>query len=226
MIWNDLDETEHYDSYCHCVRDMVEKLNIRSMVEVGVWEGRLSRFILAEHHLTYYMVDPWRVPPEEARYRGVMGRQPQGAWDALYERVEAEFGPMPNVSIMRQLSVEAATMFPDDSVDLVFIDANHSYESVQEDIVAWIPKARYITGHDYGLGEFKGVRKAVDEIFPLVHHGRPPHRWGFVWAVDKREPLDVTAAMDKLGKRVDKQGQWMDRFNRRLARLEKRMEKK
>ena len=54
-------------------------------------------------------------------------------------------------------------------VDFVFIDAEHTYEGVRDDIIAWSPKVRpggIIAGHDYTPERFPGVVAAVDEAFP------------------------------------------------------------
>lgn len=61
-------------------------------------------------------------------------------------------------------SAAAASLFKDRSVDFVFIDAGHDYESVKKDILAWLPKVKgVIAGHDYPA--YKGVVTAVDELF-------------------------------------------------------------
>ena len=65
-------------------------------------------------------------------------------------------------------SVEAAKQYEDNSLFFVFIDGSHLYESVKEDIQAWLPKVKsgcFIGGHDIDqTEEFNGVRKAVDEV--------------------------------------------------------------
>lgn len=61
----------------------------------------------------------------------------------------------------------AASQFADKSVDFVFIDANHEYQFVKDDINAWLPKIKpggIIAGHDYNA-EHPGVLQAVPEIF-------------------------------------------------------------
>ena len=66
------------------------------------------------------------------------------------------------------MSWDAAVNFADESIDFVFIDADHSYESVKKDIEAWLPKIRkngIISGHDYGNGNPSEVKQAVDEKF-------------------------------------------------------------
>ena len=53
--------------------------------------------------------------------------------------------------------------------DLLFIDADHSYESVKQDIEDWLPKIKVggkISGHDYG--NVPGVGKAVNERFSNI----------------------------------------------------------
>jgi len=58
------------------------------------------------------------------------------------------------------------------NIDMVFIDADHSYEGVHNDILKWLPKVKsggIISGHDYGLNpagvnRFPGVDRAVHEL--------------------------------------------------------------
>ena len=62
------------------------------------------------------------------------------------------------------LSWEVAYLFDDGEVDFVWVDADHSYESVKKDLAAWCPKVKSPTclaGHDYSEA---GVKQAVDEF--------------------------------------------------------------
>lgn len=77
-------------------------------------------------------------------------------------------------------SIESASRFSDLFFDLVFIDANHTYEYVKADVEAWLPKIKKggtIAGHDYGLEG--GVKQAVDELFPDAI--KPPMKWSSIW---------------------------------------------
>ena len=62
-------------------------------------------------------------------------------------------------------------MFKDYSLDFVYIDGNHKYDSVIEDLNTWYPKVKYrgiIAGDDYKY-KFPGVIRAVNE-FSNMHN--------------------------------------------------------
>jgi len=66
-----------------------------------------------------------------------------------------------------QDSALASNEFPDAYFDFVFIDANHTYESVLADIQGWKPKVKpggWLAGHDHTTS-FPGVEKACKEVF-------------------------------------------------------------
>lgn len=70
------------------------------------------------------------------------------------------------VSYLRIPSPDAATLIADQSIDLVYLDGDHSYEAVKRDLIAWIPKIKpwgWIAGHDH-CPAFDGVMRAVAEI--------------------------------------------------------------
>jgi hypothetical protein len=52
--------------------------------------------------------------------------------------------------------------------DLIFIDAEHTYEAAKADILAWWPHLKddgEMAVHDYITQQFPGVTKAVRELF-------------------------------------------------------------
>jgi hypothetical protein len=73
----------------------------------------------------------------------------------------------PHVQAIRGQSADAATLFPDGYFDMVYLDADHSYESVKADLKAWLPRVRpggWIAGHDYtDSWNCGGVIRAVNE---------------------------------------------------------------
>ncbi|MEE8312808.1 MAG: class I SAM-dependent methyltransferase [Myxococcota bacterium] len=72
------------------------------------------------------------------------------------------------VQLLLGRSAECANGFADETFDLVFVDADHSEESVLCDLQAWVPKVKrggLITGHDYGSHNHPGVEVAVKTYF-------------------------------------------------------------
>jgi len=72
------------------------------------------------------------------------------------------------VTQMNTKSEAANKDFDKESLDFIFIDGDHTYEGVKEDIKLWLPKlkrGKILAGHDYN---HTGVNKAVNEIFPLA----------------------------------------------------------
>jgi predicted O-methyltransferase YrrM len=70
----------------------------------------------------------------------------------------------------------------DRSLDFVFIDADHSYEAVRQDIKDWKNKVKpggWFGGHDYSR-KFPGVIEAVDRAFSTRVQLWPGTIWG-VW---------------------------------------------
>jgi len=61
-------------------------------------------------------------------------------------------------------SLEGHELLEDKSVDFVFIDTEHTYEMIKEELDKWYPKVKdggIIAGHDYR----DGVAKGVNEFF-------------------------------------------------------------
>jgi predicted O-methyltransferase YrrM len=150
-------------------------LNARGLVgdaaEIGVKRGRYSEHLLRHWRgRRLISIDPWA----EAAATEYVDRANVG--QAVHERYHAEtharlarFGS--RSEIWRTTSLEAAARVEDASLDFVYIDARHDYDSVREDVLAWLPKVRpggILAGHDYADGTFVqgefGVKRAVDEI--------------------------------------------------------------
>src|SRR5690606_26723571 len=101
--------------------------------------------------------------------RRLTGISPPERSKAIVEAIAARFAFRAN--ILHMPSVKAARQFDDESLDFVFIDAKHDYDSVKADIAAWRPKVKiggWVCGHDYAPKQFPGCVKAVDEAFDTV----------------------------------------------------------
>jgi hypothetical protein len=70
------------------------------------------------------------------------------------------------VTKLKMTSYEASTIFKPASLDFVYIDGCHLYESVMEDLALWLPKIRpngLIGGHDFAEW-YPDIMKAVRTV--------------------------------------------------------------
>lgn len=152
----------------------------RAVVEIGSYCGRSSRAIADNlpNGGVLYCVDAWKpfecVPP-------VITTSDEGeAVYAEFLRNMSDVIDSGTVVVRRMGSVKAAVTLNQDAVDFVFIDGDHSYEAVYQDIRLWLPVIKsggVIAGHDYGV--YPGVVQAVDERFGSAVQ----HPAGSIWSV-------------------------------------------
>ena len=71
-----------------------------------------------------------------------------------------------NAVIIHKTSMDAVKDIPDESLDFVYIDADHRYRFIAEDIREWtkkVGKGGIVSGHDYLISHLCEVKRAVDE---------------------------------------------------------------
>ena len=142
----------------------------QTLVEVGVWKGHSISFLARKiKELNYdakiYAVDLFEQTIEEDWNKPL--KEEIVVISEIYNKVLINNEVRDMITDMKGLSWEMASNFEDGSIDFVFIDAGHKYESVVKDINAWLPKLKkggIISGHDYNNP--CGVKQAVDELIP------------------------------------------------------------
>lgn len=142
--------------------------------ELGVWKGETSYQLLkALPKLNLMMVDRWQVPPDgDSYFQGsrTMSRSTQKQFDDVfnmaYNRVN-EFGE--RCKIYRMTTIEASEYVDNNSLDFVFIDSDHSYIGVTNDLTYWYPKLKIgglLCGHDWeNNNTYNEVKRAVTDFF-------------------------------------------------------------
>jgi len=125
---------------------LIDEMGFKTCVEVGVDKGNFSLTLVSKTKIDkLYGIDIWQNPK---CYEQAVGR--------LREGMDAG-----RVILIKDLSVDAAKTFENNSVDFVYIDGDHSLEGVYRDIRAWMHKVRIggvIAGHDYKNGRASGTR--------------------------------------------------------------------
>lgn len=120
-------------------------------VEVGTFKGHFSRDIMQSWEGTLYMVDVWS-PLDASEYVDASNHKNFERGSVYGEAINSISGYEDRAIMIRAKSEKAAEMFEDASLDFVYIDANHAYEYVAQDIRLWYPKVKpggYLCGHDY-----------------------------------------------------------------------------
>jgi predicted O-methyltransferase YrrM len=148
--------------------------------EIGAYHGKTTRYLLQNcPKLRLYAVDKWEkiTPDPDGRKIGCEN------WDPVvgkrrFDRAVRDFSK--RLIVLRGDSVEMASQVPDESLDFVFIDADHRYEAVKADIIAWVPKLKeegVICGHDINHPKTPGVYQAVKELIPDFKEAGVDHVW-------------------------------------------------
>jgi predicted O-methyltransferase YrrM len=142
--------------------------------ELGVFKGTTFFHLLQScPQLTLIGVDQWK--QIEPSWHGETYAQ----WDmkAIGEQMRQEalrYGE--RAIVIHASTVKAAEQIQDESLDFIFVDAEHSYEAAKADILAWAPKVKpsgWLLGHDIN---WPTVKQAVDEVVPGYQIG-----YGNVW---------------------------------------------
>jgi hypothetical protein len=126
---------------------LTSKNLINKGVEVGSFKGDFARTILEKWQGTLYMVDAWYELEDYNDMSNIGLNQ-----DAYVEAMRSINEFRDRAYMLRCLSKQAVDLFPDESLDFVYIDANHEYSYVVEDIKLWYPKVKkggIVAGHDY-----------------------------------------------------------------------------
>lgn len=145
--------------YSFAVREAPE---VGVFVEVGCHLGRSTHFLASEikrsgKQIELHCVDSWS---------DFLQTEVEQDGEGVYRQFLRNMAGFPDLRVHRGLSWEVSVEFEDESLDFVFIDADHVYESVLKDLRAWYPKVKrggILSGHDFN---WVGVERAVKEFFP------------------------------------------------------------
>lgn len=156
------------------IADILHAYNLRKGVgvEIGVKRGEFSKVLLESWDCeSLILVDAWEQQPNNV-YDETNVHNHHDDYLKCMTALEPYKG---RFHVMRGLSHEVVKDINDETLDFVYIDANHSYDAVKQDLHDWYPKLKpggIIAGDDYTINSIEtfgnnsvfGVKKAVDEF--------------------------------------------------------------
>jgi hypothetical protein len=156
------------------LRDYLLTLRVHPRIcEVGVRRGIFFHQLLASNVELAVAVDIWRETGKVAQNDLKFSQQ---ELEGQYKNFKDLYESDERVRIVRDFSVEASKLFPDLYFDLVYLDADHTYESTLADLKHWYPKVKedgILAGHDYKDFEYNGVVYGVKEAVSTFRESRP-----------------------------------------------------
>ena len=158
-------------------------------VEVGVFNGFYSEVLMETiPNLRLWGVDPYMVYEGYRDHKFVKSMQDAEAFaHGLLEGY-------PQYEFLKMTSQEAAMKFDPNSLDFVFIDGNHAFEYVKEDLELWTPKVKsggIVSGHDYYVTPHGnvGVIRAVNDFVASNNYMLQTTDWDMTMeSEDDRQP--------------------------------------
>jgi hypothetical protein len=155
-----------------------------SLIEVGCYVGKSlcsQAEVIKRKGIHVLAVDLFK---GEGVYKDIFALVPPDEMFSNFEKNMKAFGLEPTA--FRGDSLEAAKL--DIMADAIFIDADHSYDGVRKDLIAWWPHLKYggiIGGHDYYDEGGYGLCCAVNFFPGFVGRNIVTHDTSTVWEVTK-----------------------------------------
>ena len=160
------------------------------IAEIGISKGHNFSQLIRHNPTIAVAVDAWR--DDGVRSRNDAGFS-QDELDEQYLNFKNEIADKPFVKIYREYSFDAVEHFEDEIFDMVYIDADHTYEGCIQDIKNWYPKVKkggVLAGDDYRIstywpGVVFGVIEAVNKFVKDTNLQRsffelPRYGWGII----------------------------------------------
>ena len=152
---------------------LFSELDYKIGAEIGVREGYYSEEICkANPGAKLYSVDGWKT------YKGYRDFTSQSKADRYYREAIERLAPY-NCELIKKFSMDAVQDFKPNSLDFVYIDANHDFKNAACDIVEWSKVVRpggIVAGHDFKRSKSKRYVcnvKDVVQAYAYAHEIRP-----------------------------------------------------
>lgn len=146
-------------------------------VEIGSWVGRSSAFMVhcikeSGKNIKFDCIDLWELGnwSDEDHFKQLKDYLKEGETDfySVFINNMKATDSLDYLTPIKEDSLKASFKYTNESIDLVFIDAGHSYKSVMRDIAFWWKKVKpggILAGDDYN---WKDVQDAVNDFAKII----------------------------------------------------------
>ena len=157
-------------------------------LELGVWVGVTTFWLMKNTSVNMTCVDAWEVQDDNPEYDWQYNKKPvfqrgklvrleefkhegqvwnHNANEQRFRNDAEQWGS--RIKIIKGRSLDVLEQIPDNSMDFIFHDSDHSYPFVKNEIQAYLPKLKsggYSMGDDYN---WTPVAQSVQEAFGEKH---------------------------------------------------------
>ena len=161
------------------------ELGYKVGAEIGTWRGEFAEVLCkANSGLLLNCIDPYQAIAYADSVSGWPKEQER--FTLYYKEAREKLKPY-SVNWVKAYSMTAVKRFDDNSLDFVYIDANHNFQHVVNDLCEWLKKVKpggIISGHDYARFKLrtdchvKAVLNAYTDAFGITP-------WFLLGAMDK-----------------------------------------
>jgi len=156
-------------------KEELNKIKNGTIIEVGVYGGASLLSIIdicVKNNITVYGADPWektnvvngvKIAGDDKAFLNKHMIAARKNLEMIIKNLNYT-----NIKLIQKKSIETSKQFEDNYFDMVYIDGDHSYDSVKTDISAWINKVKpggFLWGDDY---KWESVKAAVNEQFTQI----------------------------------------------------------
>jgi len=159
--------------YYGALTKIINDNNYKNVAEIGIGYGTHAKYILKTTDISnLILVDPTKYYPNDGFANDIMNQTPEipgNHFNELYDLINKELSPWKNRFTWYRTESLTITdeQIPNNSLDCVFVDGDHSYEAVSKDLEFWWKKVRsggQLLGDDYWMAD---VSNAVNEFAKL-----------------------------------------------------------
>ena len=129
----------------------IERYKVKAMAELGVSRGRFAEGVLrgCSGITTYYLLDPWKHLPDWNKRHN----KDDETFEEFYNEAMRRTQPWESKRVvLRGRTTQVVHSIPDDSLDLAYVDADHTLRGIAIDLIRIWPKVRtggFIGGDDF-----------------------------------------------------------------------------